>query len=31
MPGEYTTYFKSVIVFGEIHILEDKNGKRHNE
>ena len=27
VPGEYTTYFSSVIAFGEIRILEDKNEK----
>lgn len=27
MPLEYTTYFSSVIVFGEIHIVEDKDKK----
>ena len=25
VPEEYTTYFRSVIVFGKIRILEDKN------
>ena len=25
IPEEYTTYFRSVIVFGKIRILEDKN------
>lgn len=24
VPEEYTTYFRSVIVFGEIHIMEDE-------
>lgn len=24
MPEEYTTYFRSVIVFGKIHIMEDE-------
>lgn len=28
VPEEYTTYFRSVIVFGRIHILEDDAGKR---
>ena len=27
-PEEYTTYFKSVIAFGKIRILEDENEKR---
>ncbi len=26
-PAEFTTYFKSVIAFGRIHILEDANEK----
>ncbi len=28
VPEEYTTYFRSVVVFGRIHILEDDAGKR---
>ena len=28
VPEEYTTYFKSVIVFGTIHIMEDERKKR---
>lgn len=28
VPEEYTTYFRSVIVFGRIHILEDEREKR---
>lgn len=27
IPEEYTTYFRSVIVFGKIRILEDENEK----
>ncbi len=27
VPGEYTTYFSSVIVFGGIHILDNKEEK----
>lgn len=27
VPGEYTTYFRSVVAFGKIHILEDKDTK----
>ncbi len=27
VPGEYTTYFSSVIVFGEMHILDNKEEK----
>lgn len=26
-PAEYTTYFRSVIAFGKIHIIEDENEK----
>ena len=26
-PDEYTTYFRSVIAFGRIHIIEDEGGK----
>ncbi|MBQ8463514.1 MAG: NimIJ family nitroimidazole resistance protein [Prevotella sp.] len=26
-PAEYTTYFRSVIAFGHIHIVEDENEK----
>lgn len=26
-PDKYTTYFRSVIVFGRIHIIEDEEGK----
>ena len=26
-PDKYTTYFRSVIVFGRIHIIEDETGK----
>ena len=29
VPKEYTTYFRSVIVFGTVHILEDKEEKYH--
>ena len=28
VPAEYTTYFRSVIAFGRISILEDAGGKR---
>ena len=28
IPEEYTTYFRSVIVFGKIRILEDNDEKR---
>lgn len=28
IPEEYTTYFRSVIVFGTIHIMEDEAEKR---
>lgn len=28
VPEKYTTYFRSVIVFGKIRILEDENEKR---
>lgn len=28
VPEEYTTYFRSVIAFGRIHILEDEEEKR---
>ena len=28
VPEEYTTYFKSVIVFGKIRIIEDESEKR---
>ena len=28
LPEEYTTYFRSVIAFGRIHILEDEEEKR---
>lgn len=28
VPEEYTTYYKSVIAFGEIHILEDEQEKQ---
>lgn len=28
VPDEYTTYYRSVIVFGRIHILEDEKEKR---
>lgn len=28
VPEEFTTYFRSVIAFGRIHILEDENEKR---
>lgn len=28
VPAEYTTYFRSVIVFGELRILEDAGEKR---
>lgn len=28
VPDEYTTYFRSVIVFGTIHILHDEAEKR---
>lgn len=28
VPDEYTTYFRSVIVFGTIRILHDEEGKR---
>lgn len=28
IPEEYTTYFRSVIVFGNVRILEEKNEKR---
>ncbi|WP_294687455.1 pyridoxamine 5'-phosphate oxidase family protein [uncultured Faecalicoccus sp.] len=28
MPEEYTSYFRSVIVFGRIHIIEDEAKKR---
>ena len=28
VPEEYTTYFRSVIAFGKIHILEDESEKR---
>ena len=27
-PAEYTTYFRSVIAFGRIHIVEDEEEKR---
>ena len=27
VPGEYTTYFRSVVAFGKIHILEDTEDK----
>lgn len=26
-PGEYTTYFRSIIAFGKIHVLESKDAK----
>ncbi|MCM1160144.1 MAG: pyridoxamine 5'-phosphate oxidase family protein [Roseburia sp.] len=29
VPEKYTSYFRSVIVFGKICILEDENQKRH--
>ena len=29
IPEEYTTYFRSVIVFGTIHIMEDESEKRN--
>lgn len=29
VPEKYTTYFKSVIVFGNIHMLEDDDEKQH--
>ena len=29
IPEEYTTYFRSVIVFGTIHIMEDESKKRN--
>ena len=28
MPGEYTTYFRSVIIFGKANILDDDTAKR---
>jgi len=28
VPEEYTSYFKSVIVFGKIHIIDDEKEKR---
>lgn len=28
MPDEYTSYFRSVIVFGSVRLLEDENEKR---
>ena len=28
IPEEYTTYFRSVIVFGRVHVLEDEEEKR---
>lgn len=28
-PSEFTTYFKSVIAFGRIHIIEEDNEKLH--
>lgn len=28
VPEEYTTYFRSVIAFGQIHLLEDEDKKR---
>ena len=28
VPEEYTTYFRSVIAFGQIHIIEDDSKKR---
>lgn len=28
VPEKYTTYYRSVIVFGKIHIIEDENEKR---
>lgn len=28
VPEEYTTYFRSVVVFGQIRILENENEKR---
>lgn len=28
VPAEYTTYFRSVIAFGQVHIVEDNAGKR---
>ena len=28
VPEKYTTYYRSVIVFGRIHIIEDENEKR---
>ena len=28
MPEEYTTYFRSVIAFGRIRVLEDEGEKR---
>lgn len=28
-PSEFTTYFKSVIVFGRIHIVEDEEERLH--
>ncbi|MCI9078694.1 MAG: pyridoxamine 5'-phosphate oxidase family protein [Lachnospiraceae bacterium] len=27
VPGEYTTYYRSVVAFGKIHILEDAEDK----
>ena len=29
VPEKYTTYFRSVIVFGNIHMLEDDDEKQH--
>ena len=29
VPAEYTTYFRSVIAFGKVRIIDEETGKRH--